>query len=154
MQYKNLILISLLFLIGCAKKEDLTLLQRAEQEYQNKNLKTAIEIYNYFVETYPKSEKAPEILFKLAKIYYGELQLPKEAVKFLEQIIQNYPDSKEAMNSLFLLGFIYANEIKDYTKAKEYYQKFLEKYPNSELATSAKFELENLGKGLDNISTK
>lgn len=154
MRYKNLILISLLFLSGCAKKEDLTLLQKAEQEYQSRNLKTAIEIYNHFVQTYPKSEKAPEILFKLAQIHYSELQLPKEAVKFLEQIIQNYPDSKEAMNALFLLGFIYANEIKDYTKAKEYYQTFLEKYPNSELSTSAKFELENLGKEPENIIAK
>ncbi|WP_268761450.1 tetratricopeptide repeat protein [Candidatus Chrysopegis kryptomonas] len=50
-----------------------------------------------------------------------------------------------------MLGFIHANELNDYKKAKIYYQKFIEKYPNSELATSAKFELENLGKEPEKI---
>ncbi len=138
----------LLLLLSCSKtkQDEMTLFQKAELEYQKKNLKEAIELYNRFIQTYPKSSKSPEALFKLAQIYLNDLRIPKEAVRFFERICENYPDTKEAMHSLFMLGFIWANELHDYNKAKEYYQKFLEKYPNSELAISAKFELENLGK--------
>lgn len=138
----------LLLLLSCSKtkQDELTLFKKAELEYQKKNLKGAIELYDRFVQTHPKNSKSPEALFKLAQIYLNDLRIPKEASKFFERIYKNYPETKEAMQSLFMLGFIYANELHDYNKAKEYYQKFLEKYPNSELAISAKFELENLGK--------
>lgn len=138
----------LLILLSCSKikQSELTLFQKAETEYQKKNIKEAIELYNRFVQTYPNSPKSPEALFKLAQIYLNDLRIPKEACKFFEQICEKYPDTKEAMNSLFMLGFIWANELHDYDKARGYYQKFLEKYPDSELAISAKFELENLGK--------
>ncbi len=154
MKIKNLILVVLLLITSCSKKEDISLLEKADKEYQKKNLKTAIELYNNFVQKYPQNLKSAEALFKLSQIYLSELRMPKEAIKFLEQIIQNYPNTKEAMNALFMLGFIHANEIHNYEKAKEYYQKFLELYPNSELAVSAKFELENLGKEPQKIIIK
>lgn len=154
MKLKNLILIILLLITSCGKKDDISLLEKADKEYQKKNLKNAIELYNNFVAKNPKSPKSAEALFKLSQIYLSELHMPKEAIKFLEQIIQNYPNTKEAMNALFMLGFIHANEIHNYEKAKEYYSKFLELYPNSELAVSAKFELENLGKEPQKIITK
>lgn len=152
MKIKNLLIIFLL-LLGCGKK-DLDLLEKADKEYQKKNLKTAIDFYKHFVQKHPESSKAPEALFKLAQIYLNDLRLPKEAIGYFEQIVQKYPDTKEAMNALFMLGFIHANETHNYDKAREYYQKFLEKYPNSELAVSAKFELENLGKEPEKILTK
>ncbi len=154
MKIKNLVLIFFLLLAGCSKKEEIKLLEKADAEYQKKNLKTAIELYNRFVQTYPQNPKSSEALFKLAQIYLNDLRMPKEAVKFFEQICENYPETKEAMNALFMLGFIYANELHDYEKAKRYYQKFLEKYPSSELAISAKFELENLGKEPEKIIMK
>jgi len=154
MKIKTIGLIFLLALAGCSRKEDLTLLKKADLEYQKKNLKNAIELYNRFVQTYPKSSKSSEALFKLAQIYLNDLRMPKEAIKFFEQICENYPETKEAMNSLFMLGFIYANELHNYNEARRYYQKFIERYPNSELALSAKFELENLGKEPEKIITK
>lgn len=153
MKIKNLFVVFLLLITSCGK-EDANLLEKADKEYQKKNLKTAIDIYKHFVQKYPESSKAPEALFKLAQIYLNDLRLPKEAVGYFEQIVQKYPNTREAMNALFMLGFIYANEIHDYDKAREHYQKFLEQYPNSELAISAKFELENLGKEPEKILTK
>jgi TolA-binding protein len=148
---KTFVLIIVLSIASCSKKNDLSLLEKADNEYRKKNFKTAIELYNLFVQKNPKDPKSPEALFKLAQIYLNDLRMPKEAVKIFEKIYETYPNTKEGMNSLFMLGFIHANELNDYKKAKIYYQKFIEKYPNSELATSAKFELENLGKEPEKI---
>ncbi len=154
LKLKTFALITILLVASCSRKDDLSLLERADSEYKRKNFKTAIELYNLFVQKHPKNLKSAEALFKLAQIYLSDLRMPKEAVKIFERIYENYPDTKEGMNSLFMLGFVYANELNDYEKAKTYYQKFIEKYPNSELAISAKFEIENLGKEPEKIITK
>ncbi len=154
MKFRNLFLILLFLLNACSKKDKLDLLKKAEDEYQKRDLKKAIELYTEFVKLNPQNPKTPEVLFKLAQIYLTELKIPAKATEFFSKIVEDYPETKEAMNALFMLGFIYANELNNYEKAKIYYQKFLERYPNSELAISAKFELENLGRKPEEIIKK
>ena len=73
------------------------------------------------------------------------------ALKDFESIVKYYPDSAGISDAVFMLGFINANDIKDLDEAKKYYELFIEKFPEHELAVSAKYELENLGKDVNEL---
>lgn len=75
----------------------------------------------------------------------------EEAISAFQKLIDNYPKSPECPEAQFMIGYIFANSIKDLDKAKEAYEKFLKIYPNDDLATSTRWELDNLGKEIDDI---
>ena len=58
---------------------------------------------------------------------------------------------KNAASSLFMQGFIYHNSLSDLQMAEKLYLKFLDEYPDHELALSVRWELDNLGKNIDEI---
>jgi len=77
-----------------------------------------------------------------------------EAVTGYEKLIQVHPKGKNAPQAQFMIGFICANELKDLTKAEKAYKAFLEKYAaksDSGMVASARWELENLGKDINQI---
>ena len=71
------------------------------------------------------------------------------AIDNFKKVVKNYPTGKFTAQSIFLIGFIANNYTKDLEEAKKYYQMFIDKYPDHELISSAKYELENLGKDVD-----
>lgn len=73
------------------------------------------------------------------------------AVENFKGIVDNYENGKHNAEALFMLGFINANDIKDLDEAKKYYTAFIEKYPNHELADDAQYELDNLGKDINDL---
>ncbi len=75
----------------------------------------------------------------------------QEAVKFYDDLIKKFPQSKFSPQAQFMIGFIYANEFKDLDNAKAAYEKFLKNYPDHEMAKDAKWELEHLGKDINDI---
>jgi len=78
----------------------------------------------------------------------------EDAVKTYRDIARNYPTTKQGANSQFMVGYIYANHIKDYEQAKIELNRFIEKYSttaDSGLVEGAKFELQYLGKSIDEI---
>lgn len=74
-----------------------------------------------------------------------------EAEKNFQKILDEYPKGEFASKALFMVGFVNANYLKNFEKAKKYYTEFLEKYPDNELADDAKYELEHLGKDIDDL---
>lgn len=74
-----------------------------------------------------------------------------EAEKNFQNILDKYPDGKFASNAMFMVGFINANYTNNFDKAREYYGKFLEKYPDHDLADDAEYEIEHLGKSIDDL---
>jgi outer membrane protein assembly factor BamD (BamD/ComL family) len=74
-----------------------------------------------------------------------------EAEKNFQKILDVYPNGEYASKAMFMVGFVNANYLKNYDKAKKYYTEFLEKYPDNELADDAKYELEHLGKDVDDL---
>lgn len=77
-----------------------------------------------------------------------------EAVKVYREIARDYSSTKQGANSQFMVGYIYANHIKDLGQAKIELQRFLDKFgasADSGLVAGAKFELEYLGKSIDDI---
>ncbi|OGB62900.1 MAG: hypothetical protein A2Y94_04685 [Caldithrix sp. RBG_13_44_9] len=74
-----------------------------------------------------------------------------EAEKYFQKILDEYPTGMYSSKALFMVGFVNANYLKNYEKARKYYSEFLEKYPNHDLADDAKYELENLGKDINEL---
>ncbi len=97
------------------------------------------------------SSKLPEATYyQQAKKTYTAQKFD-QAVENYKALVEHYPESKHRAESLFLLGYINANDIKDYDEAKKYYEQFINEYPKHELITSARYELENLGKDVNEI---
>ena len=77
-----------------------------------------------------------------------------ESVTGYEKLIQVHPRGKYAPQAQFMIGFICANELRDLPKAEIAYKAFLEKYSakaDSGMVASARWELENLGKDINQI---
>ena len=88
--------------------------------------------------------------YKLAYDQYNDAKY-EPSVKNFKSLIEEYPEGKNAPNSMFMIGFINANHTNNYDKAEKYYNMFMEKYPEHELVSSAKYELENLGKDINDL---
>ena len=73
------------------------------------------------------------------------------AVENFKGIADNYENGKHHAEALFMLGFINANDLKDLDEARKYYTAFIEKYPQHELADDAQYELDNLGKDINEL---
>jgi outer membrane protein assembly factor BamD (BamD/ComL family) len=73
------------------------------------------------------------------------------AIENFKGIAENYPQGKHHAEALFMLGFINANDIKNLDEAKKYYTEFVQKYPNHDLADDAQYELDNLGKDINDL---
>lgn len=113
--------------------------------------KMLMDEYVAFVNAHPKHEKSPEFMYKTAMIEGDIFADFQGCIARLQQLQREYPDHDRAENAFFLVGYTYAEHLKDYDAAKSIYSAFLEKYPNSDLAASVKFELENMGKPIEEL---
>ncbi len=100
-------------------------------------------------------QKGPtsEDIFTEAKKLQEEGKYEDAVVKY-EQLVELHSKDKFAPQSQFMIGFIYANELDDLDKAKVAYETFLANYAansDSGMVASARWELENLGKDIDEI---
>lgn len=73
------------------------------------------------------------------------------AITNFKNLTENYPNSEFHAEALFMLGFINANDLKNYDDAKKYYTDFTDKYPDHELADDAQYEIETLGKDINEL---
>ncbi len=75
----------------------------------------------------------------------------QEALTDFKGVLEQYPESELASKAMFMVGFISANHMNDLEQAKKYYEMFIKKYPQHELVDSAKYELETLGKDIEDL---
>lgn len=132
-------------LIGCSKLSEEQMIAKAVDAQKGNQNSEALEHYQSFLDEYPKSNKVPEALYAMGSIYQNQKEFPK-AVDVYKQIAKEYPEHATASSASFLVGFIYNNDLKNLGAAKAAYEEFLQRYPSSPMASSAKFELDNLGK--------
>ncbi len=88
--------------------------------------------------------------YKLAYDQYNEGKYAESIQNFIS-LIEKYPEGENTPNTMFMIGFINANHLEKYDEAKKYYNMFMEKYPDHELVSSAKYELETLGKDINEL---
>ena len=104
-----------------------------------------------FLVFYACGEKKSETeYYQSAQDLYSHEALEDAIVAYSKQL-EAYPDGEHSSKALFMIGFIHANYTKKLEEAKNYYNVFIEKYPDDALVNSAKYELENLGKDINEL---
>ena len=146
------IFLGLILLISCGgpKKEATGYWKSAKALFDVGNYEGAIDQYNKILKYYPSDSLAPNSLLRICEIKRSKLNKYQEAIQLYEKYIDKYQNSNTP-NAMFMIGYVYANDLKNYTKAKNAYNKFIDSYPNHDLVTSAKWELNNMGKDIQNV---
>ena len=143
--FQILIALGLLF-AACSRKTDVELFKEGKEAQEQGNFKLAVERYEEIATRFEKNAYAESALYRTGLIYNNDLHdIPKAAAAY-RKFYDLYPQNLQAPTALFLAGFLLNNELHMIDSARRVYELFLEKYPGHELATSARFELETLGK--------
>ena len=122
-------------------------------ETLRKRKMTTLSIKNlvYLVENFPKHELASKAQYIVGDIYMNDLRDFEKALAEYRVVLIKYNGSKEEALAQFMIGYIYANVLKDFVAARKEYQIFLDRFPKHELHPSVKFEIDYLGKDINEI---
>lgn len=160
MRHKTIIAFILIFIImlpsSCGRRPDSPsdLLKQANICIEEAKYADAVKFLRNLIEKYPDDPAAAEAQYMLGDTFMAYAKDFNQAVKEYGMVVSSYPESRYAVNAQFMLGYVYANFINDFNMAKREYEKFLELYSDkadSGLVQSVRFELENLGKNLNEI---
>ena len=127
------------------------IINNAETLRKRKMTTESIENLIYLVKNFPKHELASKAQYIIGDIYMNDLRDFEKALSEYRVVLNNYIGSKEEALAQFMIGYIYANVIKDFDLARKEYQIFLDKFPKHELHPSVKFEIDYLGKDINEI---
>jgi TolA-binding protein len=146
----SLILLLVIGTIGCGGKEtEANLWQKAQDFEQQENFADALKIYEQQLQEYPEGEFVEEALYRLAFLNYNNVHDLEEALQLHQRLVETYPESEFAPQARFMIGYINANDLKNYDAAKVAYEDFLKHHAENELAESVRWELEHLGKDIN-----
>ena len=73
------------------------------------------------------------------------------AVSSYQEVVKRFPKSPQAPQCQFMVGYLYANHLKNIDMAKTAYNQFIRDYPEHELVKDAQWELDHLGKDVNEI---
>ncbi len=138
-------------LTSCGHMPDEKMIEKGKAFEQKEQFSEAVAQYEKVAEVYPRSPQSADALYRAGLVYANALRNFPKAVTTLERVIREYPDSHIAPPCQFMIGFIYANSASDTSRARMAYQTFLETYPEHELVESVKWELQYLGKDINEI---
>ena len=127
------------------------ILNKAESLRKRKMVKEAVEHLMYMIEKYSQHELTPKSQYMLGDLYMNEFRDFPTAIQEYRKVIENYAGSSQEAHALFMIGYIYANVVNDPKSAEIEYRDFLNRFPTHELSPSVKFEIEFLGKGIEDI---
>jgi len=137
--------------VSCDRRGPDQLLEDAEVNITQNKFDEAIKDLEKLVNKYPDHEKAVQTSYRIAELHMNKRQDLNAAIVSFKNAADKFPDSEVGPKACFMAGFLLANNTDRLDEAKKTYEKFLEKYPDHELKIAVEFELENLGKPLDNI---
>ena len=127
------------------------IINNAETLRKRKMTNMSIDNLVYLVKNFPEHDLASKAQYIIGDIYMNDLRDFDKALNEYRAVLEKYNGSKEEALAQFMIGYIYANVIKDFELARKEYQIFLDKFPNHELHPSVKFEVEYLGKDINEI---
>lgn len=146
-----LIILGVVFVAGCGKMPDERLIEKARLFDEEQNFVQAAESYTKLSKLYPNSPFRTEALYRAGLVYTNAFGEFDRAISLLQVVIEEYPEDRFAAQCQFMIGFIHANSTEDMEKAREAYSLFIAKYPDHELVPSVEWELEHLGKDINQI---
>jgi len=129
------------------------LMNKAEVERDGKNMKEAIHILQILTEHFSSSDLAPKAQYLIGDIYNNDLSVFEMAIQAYRLVIVNFPGSSQEPHAQFMIAYIYANYLNQFESARKEYQVFLDTYPKHELTPSVRFEMEFLGRDINEIPT-
>jgi len=139
-------------IIGCeGKKTAEEYYTVAEVERNAKNIKASLENLESLIKKFPEHALAPQAQYLVGDIYMNDLRDFDNAILSYQKVVDNYSGSSHEAQAQFIVGYVQANILNDFEKATASYNLFLEKFPDHELAPSVKFEMDNLGKDINDI---
>ena len=156
-----IILIFLLTLSACSKKENITKLSKNNIEIEmisayKKGVEAlesgdalfAAKKFNEAELLFPQSPWAAKSAIMAAYAYYSQ-NYYGDAIFELERYLTTYPNHEDKVYAHFLLGMSFYEQIVDETKdlksildSKEQFEIIIEEYPNTEFAMDAKFKID------------
>ena len=122
--------------------------KKRERRYEN-GKQVAVSPLNYGFDG-KKFERDELGFYAEAQQYAIEGQF-YHAIKGYEDFIAKFPQSQYTPNAKFLIAFTYNNQLADTESARKHYESFIKAYPEHSLRQSAEYELNNLGKNLEDL---
>jgi TolA-binding protein len=127
------------------------IINKTESLRKRKMLKESVDHLMFMVEEYSSNTLTPKAQYMLGDIYMNDFRDFTTAIQEYRKVIKNYGGSPQEPHALFMIGYIYANIINDNKSAELEYKSFLNQFPDHELYPSVKFELDFLGKSIEEI---
>ena len=127
------------------------IINKAESLRKRKMIKEAVDHLMYMTKKYSQHELTPKGQYMLGDIYMNDFRDFTTAIQEYRKVVEKYGGSPQEPHALFMIGYIYANVVNDSKSAEIEYKEFLKRFPNHELSPSVKFEIEFLGKSINEI---
>ncbi|MFQ6676236.1 MAG: outer membrane protein assembly factor BamD [Fidelibacterota bacterium] len=154
----SIFILAAFFLMACGGRKGeaspQAMLEQAQSLIDESRYADAIQTLRKLVKTFPGDSTAARAQYMLGDTFMAYAKDFEQSVKEYRRVVAEHPQSRFAVNAQFMIGYIYANFIKDYDLAKAEYERFLEVFSDradSNLVQSVRFELENLGKDLNEV---
>jgi outer membrane protein assembly factor BamD (BamD/ComL family) len=144
-------LVAAALLASCSGRNARDLFAEARSAEDSGKFTLALEKYEEVVRDYPAEAVAETAMYRLVVIRSNSTGDKGLAVESQRRFLELFPKSLDVPKVMFMLAFNYNNEMHQLDSARKYYELFLASYPGHELAPSAKFELETLGKGPEEL---
>ncbi len=109
-----------------------------------------VSFYNHDIKGNRYERTDEELFFEAQE--FGSKGMYGHAIQSYGELLKKYPDSVRSANARFLIAFTYHNNLNEPDQAEKYYRIFIEKHPEDPLVSSAKFELENIGKDMQSMN--
>jgi|TARA_B100001964_G_scaffold226530_1_gene275523 TolA-binding protein len=141
-----------IIIIGCGNNQTADeLFSGAENARNEKDIKRALSNLDLLLEKYPDHVLAAKTQYLIGDIYMNDLRDFDSAITAYVDVVNNFSGTNQEAQAQFMIGYIYANILNDNSQAELNYKNFLDRFPDHELAPSVQFELDHLGKDINEI---
>lgn len=120
------------------------LFDAAYADYTAGQWSLAVQGFETYLKTYPKSEFADDAQYYIGESFSGDSKF-REAVQAYERMIRDYPQSDILPDAWYKVGITY-ERLAQPDKAREAFEFAVKTFPNAEAATLAKQRLDGLNR--------
>jgi outer membrane protein assembly factor BamD (BamD/ComL family) len=153
MQKVLLPLLVLVILSACDNRTPDQIYNAALDAKAQKKYDLALKEYERLANKFPEYEMVPKALYDVAELQMNQQNDLEAAIKAFQRLADQFTHSEEGLKARFMAGFLLANNVHRYEDAANEYHRFLTDYPNNSLIEAVRFELDNLGKPIEEIPT-
>ena len=111
-------------------------------DYTNGQWVLAVEGFEAYLKTFPRSELVDDAQFYIGQTYYADGQF-REAVAAFEQVLLNYPDGDVVPEASYKRG-LSLDRLGETDRARQAFELVVTNYPDSTMATLAQQALDRL----------